>query len=153
MARGQSNERMSGGENIFFDSLEQNLSRNLSVGHLNIRSMNTGFEEFSFYMSQYCFDIFALTETWLDVNSESNRFALPNYKFIRQDRLGRGGGIALYIKNSLKFSQLTLNSNNLEIMGISFQIKKRSFAFVSIYRPPSSSILNFLEDLENILGE
>ena len=43
----------------------ENNSKNLSIAHLNTQSLCSTFDEFSVFVNTYCFDIMALTETWL----------------------------------------------------------------------------------------
>ena len=56
------------------------------------------------------FDLIALTETWLDSTNKNffPEFEMAGYQMLLKDRKGRkGGGVALYVKNSLK---CTINS-------------------------------------------
>ena len=48
-----------------------NNNNNFATGHINIRSMNTGFDEFSNYVCDYGFDVLGLSETWLTPQHES----------------------------------------------------------------------------------
>lgn len=67
-----------------------------TIGQLNARSLNVGrdkFEEISSLVSENNFDIFAITETWLNEHISSDSFAIPGYStIIRRDRgkIGRG---------------------------------------------------------------
>ena len=69
-----------------------------SLGHLNVRSLNIRekFEEISFLIKENNFDIFVVSETWLNEHISSECFAIPGYnQIIRLDRGGRqGGGVA-----------------------------------------------------------
>ena len=84
---------------------------NFSMIHLNIRSAKKNFEKLKDFLSQTgsFFKILCLTETWLDDrNSESSLYQLPQYTAIHQNKSpshksGRGGGISMYIHESLNF--------------------------------------------------
>ena len=53
-----------------------------TIGQLNARSLNAGrdkFEEISSLVSENNFDIFWITETWLNEHFSSDFFAIPGY--------------------------------------------------------------------------
>ena len=94
-------------------------SGNFSMIHLNIRSAKKNFEKLKDFFSQTgsFFKVLCLTETWFhDRNNESSLYQLPQYTAIHQNRSshksGRGGGITMYIHESLNFkSQRDLDIN------------------------------------------
>ena len=47
-------------------------------------------------------DLFFLTETWLNSNIIDPNFCPLGYNIIRNDRIGRGGGVAVIFNNFLK---------------------------------------------------
>ena len=71
---------------------------NLSMCHLNIRSMSQNFSAFTDYLQllSHSFTLIGLSETWLsDVNCDL--FHLQGYNFIEKHRATRtGGGIGLF---------------------------------------------------------
>ena len=77
--------------------------------HLNIRSAKRNFEKLKDCLSQAgtFFKFLCLTETWFDDrNSENSLYQLPQYTTIHQHRSpphrsGRGGGISMYIHDSI----------------------------------------------------
>ena len=93
-----------------FNSSSRSLLKNsFSVLHINIRSMNKNFEKLREYLSHVKghFSIIALTETRCSDNKadENSLWQLPNYRTIHQIRNSgqKGGGIALYVHNSLNY--------------------------------------------------
>ena len=88
-----------------------------SLGHLNVRSLNIRekFEEISYLIKENNFDIFAVSETWLNEHISSECFSIPGYnQIIRLDREGRqGGGVAFFTSDSLVVKQ----RKDLEIPG------------------------------------
>ena len=53
-------------------------SSSFSLGHLNVRSLNKEkFEEICFLIKENKFDIFAVSETWLNEHISSDRFLIP----------------------------------------------------------------------------
>lgn len=127
----------------------------MKVGHLNIRSMFTGFHDFKFLVRQQNFDVFMLSETWLNVNISSNIINIPGYTFYRHDRLGRGGGVGAYVKNqySCQTIQFDFNVNtNLEFLFLKINTRSQNIAVGTLYRPKDKNIKNFIDDCENIFS-
>nr|CAI5855517.1 unnamed protein product [Callosobruchus analis] len=94
----------------------------MSFAHLNCRSLFTGFDQISSLLSVNRYDIFAVTETWLNKDILSEAVAIDGYEFYRRDRAGRGGGVGFYVKNSLQCNSLDFhmeNAGNLEHLWIS----------------------------------
>ena len=52
---------------------------------------------------------FFLTETWLNSNVSDPNFCPLGYSIIRNDRIGRGGGVAVIFKNFLKLIEVKTN--------------------------------------------
>lgn len=87
-------------------------SSELSVIHLNIRSLRSHFYDLLWLLStlKHDFHFIALSETWLS-NNTSNNFNIPGYNAQYSHRHTQSatfssslhGGVALYIKNTLPF--------------------------------------------------
>jgi hypothetical protein len=87
-----------------------------------------------------------ITETWLtDLIPDSLLVQGANYCVFRKDRATHGGGVAVFIKNSLKFITVPLPiiATNCEAVCIDVVlIMNQRCRFVCIYNPPSSAIDN-----------
>ena len=94
--------------------------------HLNIRSLPEHFIEFTAYIEHLNIDskIIGLSETWLKPHHID--YFIPNYNIENELRIKRrGGGVSLYIHNSLQYKvrndlkigndQETINSVFVEI--------------------------------------
>ena len=94
----------------FYSSSQNLLKNSFSVLHINIRSMNKNFEKLCAYLSHVKrnFSVVAFTETRCsdDKVDKNSLWQLPNYTAIHQIRNNsqNGGGIALYVRNSLNYS-------------------------------------------------
>ena len=76
----------------------------LSMCHLNIRSLLDHFIEFTAYIEHLNIDfkIIALSETWLKLHHIN--YIIPSYNIVNELRIKkRGGGVSLYIHNSLQY--------------------------------------------------
>ena len=124
----------------------------LSVCHWNLNS--TCVEEFSklsqilAFLNAHQFDIFCLTETFLDssILSEDPRLVIEGCKFFRCDHpsnLGRGG-VCLYFKDQLSLG-ISPNLTTLNECRLVCEIQNGSkrFFITVLYRSPSQSIEQF----------
>lgn len=90
-----------------------------------------------------------LTETWLDSRTVDESIQIDNYRLYRKDRGSRGGGVAIYIKNTFHSSLLTVTrSQHIEQLWINFKLYRLSLSLGVVYRPQSMSVVNFLDELE-----
>nr|CAH7757863.1 unnamed protein product [Callosobruchus chinensis] len=92
----------------------------MSFAHPNCRSWFTGFDQISSWLPINSYDIFAVSETWLNDDVLSEAVAIDGYEFYRRNRAGRGGGYldSVLPKCLVEFDKIILlgdfNSNFLE---------------------------------------
>ena len=74
---------------------------NMSIAHININSIWNKIDEVKLLLNEGLFHILAISETKLD--STYNSFYLQNadYRISRLDRKKGGGGLLVYIRNSV----------------------------------------------------
>lgn len=126
------------------------VSRHLSVAHLNIRSLNTGFDEMRSLVCDFDFDVFAVSETWLHPDTPSENYKIPGYTILRKDRAipirsqtredVMGGGVALYIKDGISHEQYQIIEDvdsGIEALCIVLKTKRQRIGLCVLYRPPS----------------
>ena len=100
-------------------------------------------------MNSKCNDILAVNETRLDDTISSGEATVPGYALERNDRNRDGGGVALYIRNTINYERLfDLECESLEWIGIKvIKPKAKSFIVSTWYRLSRSDvdamILNF----------
>lgn len=131
-------------------------SDTLSVAHLNVRSIRTGFDEFVNYIHEYGFDVIAITETWLTAGDHNDVFYVPGYRLVRADRDERGGGVAFYVKKTIRFRiiDIDFDSRNLfEYMNICFKHDNENYLITCIYRPPSQNVTQFVNSVEDFFSQ
>ena len=101
----------------------------------------------------------ALTETWCNDEkaAQNSLLQLPNYTPIHQIRNNgqRGGGVVLYVHNSLNIKILkkqSINSNVLECACVEIVRKNAKNIIVScIYRPHRGDSHKFLEEIKTLI--
>lgn len=115
------------------------------MGSLNINSLSKHIDELKIYMEDGIFDVLAINETKLDQYDADSLINLPGYTCVRQDRNKSGGGVCIYIRNSINFTRkFALEDDDLEL--ISIEITKPNstpFLLTTWYRPPKSPDIVF----------
>ena len=129
------------------------LTSQMSIFHLNIRSLPQNNDSLVMYMNELKikFHIIALTETWLSKETCDLEYLFNDYahvKLYRDNR--RGGGVSLFIHNSIQFKcieSLSILNENLECIFIEIEtIRKKPIMVGAIYRPPNTNISSFISD-------
>ena len=104
-------------------------------------------------------DLIAINESKIDDTVLDREIHIIGYNMIRKDRNRNGGGVIIYLRDTISFSERNdLTSNSLEF--ICLEIKKphnKSFLVCAWYRPPNSNTILFTDfeaflskcDLEN----
>lgn len=144
-------------------STAQRKTTSLSVFFFNARSLLPKMSELRTITSSLQPDIVAVTETWLSPSVPDGAVLLPNYNtVVRTDRQSfhtnasgqavqqRGGGVLLLIHDSLT----CIPRSDLQIWPescwIEINIRKSTETLLvgCMYRPPSSDVHSFTQDLE-----
>ena len=130
--------------------------------HLNVRSLynKNKFDMFKQQMTNANIDMISLSETWLKKELPSKVINIPNYNLIRLDRnweengeIKKGGGLCMYIKNGINFSDTTLSDLNLstidiEIHWVTIKLPKlREIVIGNVYRPPQGNLKPFFKHI------
>lgn len=123
----------------------------LRVAHLNIRSVVPKFVAFKNFLIHSNIDVFCLSETWLSNAVSNDSIYIEGYTLLRVDRLHRGGGIALYLRNNLQFN-LIQTSNVIEQLWVSLRVRDKILIVGVCYRPPQINAKLFVDALEESLS-
>ena len=75
----------------------------LTIFTFNARSLLPKLDELRAMCSNYSYDIIGVTETWLSSDILDHKLYLPGNSMIHRDHNYHGGGVAIYISNSLPF--------------------------------------------------
>ena len=82
----------------------------LGFMHVNIRSLLPKFVLFTALAHSANPDVSAVSESWLRKTTNNYEISIPNYNIFRQDRMAKGGGVAIYCRESLQSSVLLSRS-------------------------------------------
>ena len=128
--------------------------------HLNIRRVPKNINQFELYLRniQHEFSIIGLSETWLN-ESNFSLYNIVGYNHVYKYREKKsGGGVSMYIKESLhNTSREDLSIFNDIIKSVFIEIQKDNFntphniLIGTIYRPPNKDIKLFIDYLTQIL--
>ena len=99
------------------------------------------------------FEIICVCETWLDANISNTDVALEDYQLFRKDRNRHGGGVAIYVKNSIPVKEIDLLFDGLESVGIEIIVSNKKIAIICCYRPPGlrNQADDFIENFQYLL--
>ena len=146
---------------VLSNDVELNPGSFFNFGHLNARSLkrDNKFDEISDLAKENGFDVFVVTETWLNDRVSSDCLQIPGYNpIIRLNRYQRmGGGVAVFTANSLVVRRrLDLEFAAVELLWIEFRIKHLDIICGVCYRSPdndSVSLDNFFEYFQLVLDK
>ena len=130
----------------------------IKIAHLNIRSLKSRehFLLLQHTMEEHDFDIFTISETWLDSSVDSQVMRIPGFAFFHQDRgEHKSGGLAVYIKDTFRATLLKdvsgLSDENFPQLWIKVQVRHcKSILICTVYRPPSTA-LTFSDSMSSSL--
>nr|CAI5861793.1 unnamed protein product [Callosobruchus analis] len=126
----------------------------LKIGHINVRSLIPSIVDFEELVISNNLDIIGVSETWLSDDIPSDLLSIPDFNVYRNDRQGRGGGVAVYVRSSIKCKVVDIETptNALECMIITFKVRHSSFCVGIFYRPPKENLLEAIQFLDNKLA-
>ena len=90
----------------FLSATEHIIEDKFSIVHYNVQSIAN---KMDLIQSELCnFDIFCITERWLDGRTSDDDIKIENFKLLRRDRPGEHhGGICVYVRNNIFFKKKT----------------------------------------------
>ena len=132
-----------------------NKHNGFKFAHHNVRSLPSKIDQIKIALDGQPLDMLAINETWLDNTIRTEDVNIPGYRFERCDRSREGGGVAIYIKESLNYKlRKDLVNTNIEALWLEIRIPKyhKSLVVCSIYRPPSSNT-QYIEHLIEVMDK
>lgn len=124
----------------------------MKLGHINIRSLFPKVAELKDKLIDCGFDVLAMCETWLHCGINNSDIKVDGYSLVRRDRVGRGGGVGIYIRNEIKFNVIH-TGHEIEQLWVMLHCDNLRFVFGVVYRPPHIDYKMFLNSLGDTLVE
>ena len=109
----------------------------LECFYTNARGMGNKQEKLEAIVRQAGYDLVAITETWWD-HSHDWSAAMSGYRLFRRDRQhGKGGGVALYIRESFEIAELEAGNDKAESLWVRISRKDNKASILAgvCYRP------------------
>ncbi|CAB0029724.1 unnamed protein product [Trichogramma brassicae] len=137
----------------------------LRVAQANLYSVRKNFELIERQTAALSLDVFSMCETWLTPDIADGDVAIPGYSLVRCDRgllappgsrnkWVQGGGVACYIRESLKFKTLhapkIITVGTPEFLAVELMLHGRPTLVVSVYSPEGifpNNVLDFYDSI------
>ena len=137
----------------------EHLENNLSLFHLNIRSLSLHLDELvsTLVTLKINFDVIGVSETWNSVdNLIQANVEIPCYSYFPCQSHSQNGGVALYVKSGLTpIPRPDLGKDSTDFESVWVEVENndgKNYLFCCTYRHPSSAIDTFCEYLQEILS-
>ena len=101
-------------------SINSYINSNLKIFYTNIRSALNKVDILENYLYMKDIDLFFLTETWLTSKVNDAVICPRNYNIVRNDRISRGGGVAVLYKDSFKVFSVKNDINLINTLGFEY---------------------------------
>ena len=129
----------------------------ISVLHVNIRSLTKNVDQLHQLICSLTVqpEVIAITETKLNSRSNVDLIQLENYNFTYKNSLSNAGGVGVYIKKELEFTErkdIEFCDESVESIWTDINItKKQKITIGVLYRHPGHQIDKFSEQISNHL--
>ena len=119
--------------------------KGMAIASLNINGLRSHLDEVQLLIRDFGIQILALNETKLDPDYPKELTSVAGYQQERLDRTCNGGGVSIYIRDSIKYKRrLDVPIDDLELICIEVEPpKSKSFLVLVWYRPPSDPVGSF----------
>ena len=121
--------------------------KGLAIGSLSINSLLPHIDELRCFIKEKGCHILALHDTKLDNTIADNLPTIEGFTLYRNDRNRHGGGVAVYVAESLSHhTRNNIPENGLELIVLEIELTgAKPFCVVAWYRPPSERNLELLD--------
>ena len=144
------------------DKFNENCATNvndLNIIHCNIRSLYAHHDEFLALLSvlRVKFDILCFSESWL-TDATKQLINFQRYQSFHSLRPinKRGGGISIFIKDSVRAKHLyrhSLFEDHIQTLFVEINTGRELLNYIgTIYKPPSADCNDFVDAIQNILS-
>ena len=125
----------------------------LNFALINLNCLTNNIKLVQSFLTLNHIDHLGLSETWLTSDLPDSFVSIPGYNLIRSDSPSgvRKHGVALFVKDSIKFEQNVNISSNVVLV----HLPDLNIYVCIVYRPPSYSDLEnlaLIEFLESMCG-
>ena len=137
-----------------FSLTDLNNLKGLKIACLNINSLSKHIDELRVVMLNNPLDILAINESKINESVSDDEISVSGFHLIRKDRNRHGGGVLMYIRETIPFSERNNLQTACSLEMLCVEISRpcsRPFLVTTWYRPPGSDARLF-DDFENFLS-
>ena len=114
--------------------------------------MMTHFDELNLFIETNKPDIISISETKLDKTVDDYDVGISGYRVIRKDGNCYGGGVLMYVSESLNFNHKEDLDFDLESISVKIKVGKyKPFLVTTIYRSPDKPVAYF-DQIESLIS-
>jgi hypothetical protein len=120
------------------------------ITHINVRSILPHIDELRLIFKDNSPAVIAITETWLDDSVADSEVEIYGYSLHRLDRCNkRGGGVALYLSNNLKYIRKSELEEGPEALWMQVELNNIRYLIGCVYRAPDESleVFDYMDDV------
>ena len=116
-------------------------NENLTLIHINIRSVNKNFEELIILMQElfYLPQIIILTETW-KVDNLKMYYTYNYTSYYTGKGITKSSGVIVYVRNDVNHEAEVLKIGNIKLIRIKIINLKKEIEIHAIYRSPRTNV-------------
>ncbi|CAF4974012.1 unnamed protein product, partial [Rotaria sp. Silwood1] len=129
----------------------------LNILFHNIEGLKCNFNALRNHYLTWQADFICLTETWLNNNSQIDKFKINGYTLIHKSRScslstnhplhsQKGGGVAIYFRDDMPIKTID-STEYLDLEHITLKLEKEKIIIIVCYRSPQEAKRNFIENL------
>lgn len=139
--------------NHFHEIDTKYISCPISLIYINIRSLRLNFTTFLTNINRIInkIKIIVLVETNISDN-ENIFYNIHGFNSVFLNRDGKGGGIAVYVKENIEFSKLSTKTKSFELIQLNINTSSEPLSLLSVYRPPNLKIPEFITELDTVVN-
>lgn len=109
--------------------------KNLGFLHVNTRSLISKLDQLKLWVESTIPDVLVITETWLKKTIDDSSIIISGYNIFCQDRLSKGGGVAIFVKDYLQCSKILSKSilKQFELLILKIKLANGSVTVAGCY--------------------
>lgn len=121
--------------------------------YMNIRSLRLNFTPLvaSLHKIINNINLILLVETNI-TNEEQHTYNIKGFISYFCNRDSRGGGVAVFIRENVIHTRLSLNTISFEAIQINITNKHKTLSLFTIYRPPKNNVNEFIIELDKTIN-
>lgn len=85
-------------------------------------------------------------------NDEQHAFNINGFNSYFLNRDGRGGGVAVYIRENIVHTNIQINTVSFEVIQIDVTNKNKTLSLLTVYRPPKNNVNDFIIELDKTIN-